>query len=66
LILPVVICLSQRLSYACVSINKLKLWNYEWLIQSVIVCLMVSSTRITILILELIRSTNHDMWKGCI
>ena len=42
LILPVVICLSQRLSHACVSMNKFRLWNCEWLIKSVIVCLMVS------------------------
>ncbi|KAG5606767.1 hypothetical protein H5410_028259 [Solanum commersonii] len=48
LILPVVICLSQRLSHACV------------------ICLMVSTTRITIVILKLIRATNLDLWKGCI
>ena len=41
LILPVVICLSQRLSHACLSINKLILWNCEWLIKSVIVYLMI-------------------------
>ena len=41
LILPVVICLSQRLSHACLSINKFILWNCEWLIKSVIVYLMV-------------------------
>ena len=41
LILPVVICLSQRLSHACLSINKFLLWNCEWLIKSVIVYLMV-------------------------
>ena len=41
LILPVVICLSQRLSHACLSINKFVLWNCEWLIKSVIVYLMV-------------------------
>jgi len=41
LILPVVICLSQRLSHACLSINKFVLWNCEWLIKSVIVSLMV-------------------------
>ena len=41
LILPVVICLSQRLSHACLSINKSILWNCEWLIKSVIVYLMV-------------------------
>ena len=42
LILPVVICLSQRLSHACLSINKFVLWNCEWLIKSVIVYLMVT------------------------
>ena len=41
LILPVVICLSQRLSHACPSINAVILWNCEWLIKSVIVYLMV-------------------------
>ena len=41
LILPVVICLSQRLSHACVSINDFILWNCEWLIKSVIVYLIV-------------------------
>jgi hypothetical protein len=42
LILPVVICLSQRLSHACLSINKFVLWNCEWLIKSVIVYLMLN------------------------
>ncbi|XLT66112.1 hypothetical protein HN873_022551 [Arachis hypogaea] len=32
----------------------------------VIVCLMVPTTRITVVILELIRATNPDFWKGCI
>ena len=41
LILPVVICLSQRLSHACLSITKFVLGNCEWLIKSVIVYLMV-------------------------
>jgi len=41
LILPVVICLSQRLSHACLSINNFVLWNCEWLIKSVIVYLIV-------------------------
>ena len=36
LILPVVICLSQRLSHACLSISKFILRNCEWLIISVI------------------------------
>lgn len=41
LILPVVICLSQRLSHACLSINNFVLWNCEWLIKSVIVYLII-------------------------
>ena len=41
LILPVVICLSQRLSHACLSISKSIQWNCEWLIKSVIVYLMI-------------------------
>ena len=41
LILPVVICLSQRLSHACLSINEIIQWNCEWLIKSVIVYLMI-------------------------
>ena len=57
LILPVVIRSSQRLSHACVSINIL-LWNCEWLIISVIVYLMKSTTWITVVILELI----HDQF----
>ena len=43
LILPVVICLSQRLSHACLSISYLIQRNCEWLIKSVIVYLIVSS-----------------------
>ena len=42
LILPVVICLSQRLSHACLSINTLyTVLNCGWLIKTVIVYLMV-------------------------
>jgi len=40
LILPVVICLSQRLSHACLSINSIQ-WNCEWLIKTVIVYLIM-------------------------
>ena len=40
LILPVVICLSQRLSHACVSISDIQ-WNCEWLIKTVIVYLIM-------------------------
>jgi hypothetical protein len=28
--------------------------------------LMVHATRITVVILELIRATNPDFWEGCI
>ena len=41
LILPVVICLSQRLSHACLSINIFIPWNCVQLIISVIIYLMV-------------------------
>jgi hypothetical protein len=41
LILPVVICLSQRLSHACLSINNFILWNCAQLIISAIIYLMV-------------------------
>ena len=41
----------------CMSKYKLLiLWNCEWLIKSVIVYLMVQTTRITVVILELIRA----------
>ena len=42
LILPVVICLSQRLSHACVSISIVQR-NCEWLIKTVIVYLIIES-----------------------
>ena len=42
LILPVVICLSKRLSHACVSISIVRR-NCEWLIKSVIVYLIIES-----------------------
>lgn len=39
LILPVVICLSKRLSHASVSMNRqiIVLWDCEWLIKSAII-----------------------------
>jgi hypothetical protein len=37
LILPVVICLSQRLSHACLSKSKFLQRNCEWLIKSVMI-----------------------------
>ena len=55
LILPVVICLSQRLSHACLSINVIQ-WNCEWLIKTVIVYLIIEFTWITVVILELIHA----------
>src|SRR3546814_3717034 len=60
LILPVVICLSQRLSHACLSISLFIRRDCGWLIKSVIVYLMVSfvfflPTWITVVILELIH-----------
>ena len=42
LILPVVICLSQRLIHACVSISIVQR-NCEWLIKSVIIYLIIES-----------------------
>ncbi len=66
LILPVVICLSQRLSHACLSVNYFILWNCEWLIKSVIVYLMVpiysdnrSNSRAN-------TCTKSRLLKGCI
>jgi hypothetical protein len=61
LILPVVICLSQRLSHACLSISLFIRRDCGWLIKSVIVYLMVSfifflPTWITVVILELIHA----------
>ena len=57
LILPVVICLSQRLSHACLSINNFVLWNCEWLIKSVIVYLMMTFYMDNCGKLELIHAT---------
>ena len=64
LILPVVICLSQRLSHACLSITFI-LGNCEWLIKSVIVYLMVlySDNRRNSRANTCVRP---DFWKGCI
>jgi hypothetical protein len=63
LILPVVICLSQRLSHACLSINVIQ-WNCDWLIKSVIVYLIVPTTWITVVILELIHAQKPDWFTG--
>jgi len=63
LILPVVICLSQRLSHACLSINVIQ-WNCEWLIKTVIVYLIIKFTWITVVILELIHAFKPDFSEG--
>ena len=65
LILPVVICLSQRLSHACLSISLFIRRDCGWLIKSVIVYLMVSffyilPTWITVVILELIHAQGPE------
>ena len=59
LILPVVICLSQRLSHACLSISVIQR-NCEWLIKTVIVYLTIEFTWITVVILELIHAGVPD------
>ena len=59
LILPVVICLSQRLSHACLSISVIQR-NCEWLIKTVIVYLIIEFTWITVVILELIHAGMLD------
>ena len=59
LILPVVICLSQRLSHASVSTSTHVKRNCEWLIKSVVVHLIVPVTRITVAILELIHANER-------
>ena len=64
LILPVVIRSSQRLSHACVSINKFLLWNCERLIISVIVYLIIFDYWITVVILELIHAQSPDCLGG--
>jgi hypothetical protein len=64
LILPVVICLSQRLSHACLSITNFVLGNCRWLIKSVIVYLIVLTTWITVVILELIHASTPDFLEG--
>ena len=58
-ILPVVICLSQRLSLACLSISIIQR-NCEWLIKTVIVYLIIEFTWITVVILELIHAGMLD------
>ena len=64
LILPVVICLSQRLSHASVSTSTYVKRNCEWLIKSVVVHLIVPVTRITVVFLELIHAKSADFFGG--
>ena len=64
LILPVVICLSQRLSHTSVSRSTHVKRNSEWLIKSVVVHLIVPVTRITVAILELIHAKSADCFGG--
>lgn len=54
LILPVVICLFQRLSHASLSLRSFER-NCEWLIITVITYAKIKTTRITVVILELKR-----------
>ena len=63
LILPVVICLSQRLSHACLSISVIQR-NCEWLIKTVIVYMTIKFTWITVVILELIHADSPDFVEG--
>ena len=62
LILPVVICLSQRLSHACLSISVIQR-NCEWLIKTVIVYLIIHIW-ITLGNLELIHAGVPDFVEG--
>ena len=65
LILPVVICLSQRLSHACLSVNN----SYETANGSLNQLSFIwwsFTTWITVVILELIHAKRPDFWKGCI
>ena len=64
LILPVVICLSQRLSHAGVSTSVYVKQNCEWLIKSVVIHLIVRLTWITVVILELIHAKSADLAGG--
>ncbi len=58
LILPVVICLSQRLSHACLRTGPSNRRIREWLIKSVIIYWIANNpTRITVENPELIRAT---------
>ena len=66
LILPVVICLYQRLSHACLSrsTSTVKLRMAHQISYRLFDCTI--TTWITIEILELIQTKSPDFWKGCI
>ena len=51
------ICLSQRLSHASASMSEFIQRNCEWLGKTAIISSEVNTTRITVVILELIRTS---------
>ena len=63
LILPVVICLSQRLSHACVSISIIQR-NCEWLIKTVIIYLIFESYMDNRVKPQLIHALRPDFLEG--
>ena len=63
LILPVVICLSQRLSHACVSVSIIQR-NCEWLITSVIIYMIFESYMDNRDKLQLIHASIPDFIEG--
>ena len=60
LILPVVICLSQRLSHACLSINKLYCETANGSLNQLSFIWFCLTTWITVVILELIHAKRPD------
>jgi len=66
LILPVVICLSQRLSHACLSISTLYCETANGSLNQLSFIWWSLTTWITVVILELIHAQKPDFWKGCI
>ena len=64
LILPVVICLSQRLSHACLSINTLYCETANGSLNQLSFIWWSLATWIPVVILELIHATTPDSWKG--
>jgi hypothetical protein len=65
LILPVVICLSQRLSHACLSTNSCLVKPQKAQYISYGSLDRVSVTWITVVILELIHANNHGPQGTC-